>query len=48
MSTGPMPLKSYVNALRQRVGDELAAETWRDIATAAERTLRESGGYQVF
>jgi hypothetical protein len=26
--------------------DELAAETWRDIADAAERMLRESGGYQ--
>ena len=29
-------------------GDELAAERWRDIATAAERMLRESGGYQVY
>lgn len=28
-------------------GDELAAETWRDIADAAERILRERGGYQV-
>jgi len=43
-----------VEILRERaeaaglLGDELAAETWRDIATAAERTLRESGGYQVF
>jgi hypothetical protein len=26
--------------------DELAAETWRDIADAAERMLRESGDYQ--
>ena len=43
-----------VEILRERaeaaglLGDELAAETWRDIATAAERMLRESGGYQVF
>ena len=40
--------------LRERVeaadtcGDELAAETWRDIADAAERILRQSGGYRVF
>jgi hypothetical protein len=26
---------------------ELAAETWRDIADAAERILRESGGWTV-
>jgi hypothetical protein len=25
-------------------GDGLAAETWRDIADAAQRMLRESGG----
>ena len=27
---------------------ELAAETWRDIATATERMFRESRGYLVF
>ena len=43
-----------VEILRERVeaaemsGDELAAETWRDIADAAERILRQSGGYRVF
>jgi hypothetical protein len=43
-----------VEILRERaeaaglLGHELAAETWRDIAIAAERMLRESGGYQVF
>jgi hypothetical protein len=41
-----------VEILRERVEaadicvDELAAETWRDIADAAERILCESGGHQ--
>ena len=43
-----------VEILRERaeaadlLGDELAAETWREIADAAERILPETGGYQGF